>query len=64
MCKGVLHKVSRLAFSSFVAWSETLLYVKFQPLEVSWLGINPAGAKFLEMIAVYLNCNKYGYAIR
>ena len=35
-----------------------LLYVKFQPgLEVSWLGINLAGAKFLEMVAVYVNIN-------
>ena len=42
----------------FVAWSEMLLYVKFQPgLEVSWLGINLAGAKFLEMVTVYVNIN-------
>ena len=52
------------AFSSCVARSETLLYVKFQSsLEVSWLGINPAGAKFLEMVAVYININKYGYLL-
>ena len=51
--------VSWLAFSSFVAQS---LYVKFQPnLEVTWLGINPAGANFLEMVAVYVNINKYVY---
>ena len=60
--KGWLHEVSWLAFNSFVARSETLLYVKFQPgLEVSWLGINPAGAKFLEMVPVYVNINKNGY---
>ena len=28
---------------------------------MNWLGINPAGAKLLEMIAVYVNMNKYGY---
>ena len=45
-----------------MARSDTLLYVKFQyGLEVSWLGINPTGAKFLEMVAVYVNINKYGY---
>ena len=27
---------------------------------MSWLGINSAGAKFLEMVAVYVNINKYG----
>ena len=52
--------MSWLAFSSLVARSETLLYVKFQPaLEVMWLGINPAGARFLKMVAVYVNINKY-----
>lgn len=51
--------MSWLAFSSLVAWSETL-YVKFEPsLEVNWSGINPEGAKFLEMVAVYVNINKY-----
>ena len=54
--------MSWLVFSSFMARSDTLLYVKFQyGLEVSWLGINPTGAKFLEMVAVYVNINKYGY---
>ena len=57
-----MHEMRWLAFSSFVARSETLLYVKFQPcLEVSWLGINSAGAKFLEMVALYVNTNNYGY---
>ena len=40
-------------FQFVVAQSEMLLYVKFQcGLEVSWLGINPAGAKFLEIVEV------------
>ena len=35
--------------------------MKFQPgLEVSWLGINSAGAKVLVTAAVNVN-NKYGY---
>ena len=43
-------------FQLVVAQSEMLLYVKFQcGLEVSWLGINPAGAKFLEIVEVYVN---------
>ena len=29
--------------------------------EISWLGIFRAGAKFLEVVAVYVNINKYGY---
>ena len=46
----------------FLAQSETLLNVKFQPsLEVRLLGINPTGAKFVEMVAVYVNINKYRY---
>ena len=45
---------------SFVVRSH--LEVKFQSdLEVSWLGINPAGAKVLEMEAVYVNIEKYGF---
>ena len=44
------------------AQSETSLYVKFYPsLGGNWLGINPTGATFLEMVAVYVNINKYGY---
>ena len=45
-----------------VAQSETLLYVKFQPgLEVSSTGINPSGTKFLELVSVHVNINKYEY---
>lgn len=55
---GWLHEDSWFAFNSFVARSETLLYVKLQPgLETP----NPAGAKFLEMVAAYVNINKYGF---
>ena len=51
-----------LVFGSFVARSEALLYVRFQPgLEVSWFSIKPADAKSLKMVAVYVNINKYGY---
>ena len=53
--------MSWVTFSSFVALSE-MLYVKFSAsLEVSWLGINPAGAKYFKMVAVYINSNKYGF---
>ena len=48
--------------SSFVALSETLLNVKFLPgPEVSWLGINLAGVKFSEIVAGYVDINKYRY---
>ena len=54
--------MSGLVFGSFVARSEALLYVRFQPgLEESWLGIKMADAKSLKMVAVYVNINKYGY---
>ena len=44
-----------VAFSSFVALSETLLYVKSQPgLEVSWLGINLASVKFFELLLLLI----------
>ena len=53
--------MSWVTFSSFVALSE-MLYVKFSAsLEVSWLGINPAGTKYFKMVAVYINSNKYGF---
>ena len=32
-------------------------------MEVSWPKINPAGATYLEMVAVYVNINKYGYVV-
>ena len=41
-----------------MARSETPLYVKFQlGIEVSWIEVNPAGAKFLEIVAVYVSIN-------
>ena len=41
-----------------------LLYVKFQPgIEVNWLEVNLAGAKFLEIVAVHVTINNYGYVV-
>lgn len=40
--------------------SEMLLYFKFQSgLEVGWLGINPAGVRFVEIVAVYVEDKTY-----
>ena len=48
-----------------MARSETLLYVKLQlGIEVSWIKVNPAGAKFQEIVAVYVSINKSGYVVR
>ena len=53
--RGRLLEVSWLPFRLSVTRSKSLLYVKFRPaLEVSWLGIKPAGPKSLEMVAVYV----------
>ena len=49
-----------MAHFQLVFGKSEMLYFKFQSgLEVGWLGINPAGVRFVVIVAVYVEDKTY-----